>query len=71
MQIFRLIFEELEFNKNDDNVFKHYINKTFHIENDYLFQLDPSKYDTVPSYIIEICDMAVSDYKPRQGIIEP
>lgn len=71
LQIFRLIFEELEFNKNDDNVFKHYINKTFHIENDYLFQLDPSKYDTVPSYIIEICDKAVSDYKPRQGIIEP
>lgn len=58
LQIFRIVFDKADL----EDVFKQYINKTFHIENDYLFQLDPAEYDTVPSYIIEISDKMVQDY---------
>lgn len=58
LQIFRIVFDKADL----ENVFKQYINKTFHIENDYLFQLDPAEYDTVPSYIIEISDKMIQDY---------
>lgn len=37
---------------NLDNVFKKYVNETFHIENDYLFQLNPAEYEIVPNYIL-------------------
>jgi len=51
LQLYRII--------NDDNsenkVIKKFINETFHIENDYLFQLNPLKYNTVPNFIIEEC----------------
>ena len=53
LQIYRIINEGFKY-KN--NTVKKFIDETFHIENDYLFQLDPSKYITVPDYIIDICD---------------
>ena len=58
LQIFRIVFDKADL----EDVFKQYINKTFHIENDYLFQLDPAEYDTVPSYIIKISDKMIQDY---------
>ena len=71
MQLFRIIFENVEFdNQIDDSVFKHYINKTFHIENDYLFQLDPCDYDTVPQFIIDICDKTIMADKHTSGHIQ-
>jgi hypothetical protein len=71
LQIFRIVFDKVEFdNKIDDSVFKHYVNKTFHIENDYLFQLDPSDYDTVPQFIIDICDKTIQTDKHTSGYIQ-
>ncbi len=71
LQIFRIVFDKVEFdNKIDDSVFKHYVNKTFHIENDYLFQLDPSDYDTVPQFIIDICDKTIQEDKHTSGYIK-
>lgn len=52
MQLYRIAFNE----NHENDVIKKFINETFHVENDYLFQLDPRKYDTVPQYIIEECD---------------
>lgn len=52
LQIFRIIFERAEIN----DVVKQFINKTYHVENDFIFQLDPSDYNTVPQYIVDICD---------------
>lgn len=65
LQIFRVVFDKTKL----DDVFKHYINETFHIENDYLFQLDPAEYNTVPSYIIEISDQMIRDYVNKTGEI--
>ena len=43
----------------DDDVQKKFINETYHIENDYIMQLNPCKYDFVPQYIIDICDQSL------------
>lgn len=52
LQLYRLTNNE----NHDNNVIRNFINKTFHIENDYIFQLNPTDYDTVPQYIIDECD---------------
>lgn len=59
LQIFRIIFEKIPL----EDVFKKFINETYHIENDYLFQLDPGEYETIPHYIIEQCDTLIRDFK--------
>ena len=55
LQIYRIMFNE----NSSNSVIKKFVNETFHIENDYLFQLNPCEYDTVPQYIIDECDKEV------------
>lgn len=55
LQVFRVVFLDAGI----EDVVKQYINKTYHIENDYIFQLDPSKYNTIPPYIMKICDAMI------------
>lgn len=55
LQIYRIIFNE----NNSNSVVKKFVNETFHIENDYLFQLNPCEYDTIPQYIIDECDKEI------------
>jgi len=38
---------------------KKYIDETFHVQNDYLFQLNPRHYKLVPQYIMDFCDHEV------------
>lgn len=52
LQIYRIMFNE----NNSNSVIKKFVNEAFHIENDYLFQLNPCEYDTVPQYIIDECN---------------
>lgn len=59
LQIYRI-----QFNDNHPNsVIKKYINEAFHVENDYLFQLNPIDFDTVPQYIIEECNKYIATIK--------
>jgi energy-coupling factor transporter ATP-binding protein EcfA2 len=51
LQIFRIINDT-----HDNNVVKKYINETFHIENEYICQLNPSKYELIPEFIVQECD---------------
>ena len=46
--------------KEIDNVFKKFINETFHIENDYLFQINPIEYELIPEYILNKCDDGIN-----------
>ena len=55
LQIYRLLFDPI----NETHVLRKYLNETYHIENDYLFQLNPVSFNTVPLYIIEECNRAV------------
>lgn len=40
----------------ENNVVKKHVDETMHIENDYVFQLNPVEYDCVPNKIISLCD---------------
>jgi hypothetical protein len=42
--------------KHDNDVIMKYINESFHIENDYIMQLNPHTYDFVPEHIVRECD---------------
>lgn len=56
LQLYRIIN-----NQNTENeVIRKFVNETFHIENDYLFQLNPCKYQVIPQYIINECDKDIS-----------
>lgn len=52
LQIYRIVY-----NENSENpVVKKFVNETFHVENDYIFQLNPRKYNTIPPFIMAACD---------------
>ena len=52
LQIYRIMINE----NSANSVIKKFVNEAFHIENDYLFQLNRCEYDTVPQYIIDECN---------------
>ena len=59
----KLIIYRIMFNKNNDNlIIKKFVNEAFHVENDYLVQLNPCEYDTVPQYVIDECDKDIEAY---------
>ncbi|MGH1472103.1 MAG: AAA family ATPase [Cellvibrionaceae bacterium] len=58
LHLYRIIFED----KDDDiaaSTIQKFINQSFHIENDYIYQLNPAKYQTVPQYVIDECDALI------------
>lgn len=59
LQIFRIMYA----GEIDDAVFKKYLDETYHIENDYLFQLNPTEYETIPQYIVDMCDNYIKEHK--------
>jgi ABC-type multidrug transport system ATPase subunit len=40
---------------HDDDVIRKFINESYHIENEYLMQLNPDKFESIPEYVIEEC----------------
>lgn len=56
VQIFRLLEAE-----HEDHVVRKHISETFHIENDLVCQLSPQKYDPVPDFLIEACDLYIAE----------
>lgn len=51
IQIFRLIK-----GKHEDDVITKFINEAYHIENEYVMQLDPRKFEAIPEYVVRACD---------------
>ncbi len=51
LQIFRLLDLTVE-----NSVIQKFINETYHIENEFICQLDPAKFDTIPEYVISECN---------------
>lgn len=61
MSIFRLLH-----NVDDvPSVLRKFINETYHIENEQIYQLDHLKFDMIPSYIIEECDNYLKTINPN------
>jgi len=44
----------------EDKIIKKFVDEIFHVQNDYIFQLNPCEYEIVPHYIIEHCDAELS-----------
>jgi energy-coupling factor transporter ATP-binding protein EcfA2 len=55
LQLFRMI----NVGRHPSDVIQKYINETYHIENEYISQLNPRKYEVIPEFIIEECNKAM------------
>jgi energy-coupling factor transporter ATP-binding protein EcfA2 len=51
IQLFRLIK-----GKHEDDIISKFINESYHIENEYVMQLDPRESDSIPEYVVNECD---------------
>lgn len=61
LQIYRILFNPTE----EDHVLRKFLNETYHTENDYLFQLNPVRFNTIPHYIIAECNSGIADLEAR------
>lgn len=60
LQLYRIIVQGGSLSGLHDNgIVRKFINEAFHVENEYVMQLDPSKYSPVPQYIIDECSLAL------------
>lgn len=56
IQLFRLIK-----GKHDDDIISKFINESYHIENEYVMQLDPRRFDSIPEYVVTECDRLLAE----------
>lgn len=59
LHIYRMVFDDKE-NDIESDIIRKFINEAFHIENNYIYQLNPCKYQLVPQYVIDECDKYIS-----------
>jgi hypothetical protein len=50
IQLFRIIK-----GAHQDDIISKFINESYHIENEYVMQLNPHKFESVPEYVVEEC----------------
>ena len=65
LHIYRVIFDDKP-DMIESDIIQKFINEAFHIENDYIYQLNPSEYQIVPQYVIDECDVLIK--KLESGI---
>lgn len=56
LQTFRLFDLDIE-----NSVIQKFINETYHIENEFICQLDPAKFDTIPEYVVHECNRILQE----------
>lgn len=56
LQLFRFLELDVE-----SSVLQKFINETYHIENEFICQLDPSKFELVPEFVINECNRLVQE----------
>ena len=66
VQVYRIMFDG---DMERGSALKKYIDETFHVQNDYLFQLNPRQYKIVPQYILDFCDAKVAEERSRQEAV--
>ena len=59
LHLYRILFDGKDDGVESDIV-KKFINEAFHIENDYIYQLNPREFQTVPHFVIEQCNRYVA-----------
>lgn len=58
LHLYRVLFDDRPSDIESD-VIRKFINEAFHIENNYIYQLNPSRFQLVPQYVIDECDIYV------------
>ncbi|CAC9644818.1 hypothetical protein [uncultured Gammaproteobacteria bacterium] len=54
LQLFRLLKDD-----TIDSILKKFINESYHIENEFIYQLNPMDFDLIPLFIIDACDEVI------------
>jgi ABC-type multidrug transport system ATPase subunit len=62
LHLFRVLFGE-NIRATESKIIAKFINEAFHIENDYIYQLNPCEYQLVPQYVIDECDSQIAHIK--------
>ena len=57
--MYRVIYCE----NNENKIIRKFVNEVFHIENEYIYQLDPMKYNTIPQFVIDECNKDIDTVK--------
>lgn len=55
IQLYRII----NYGQTTDSIFKKFVDEAYHIENDSIFQLNPTEYPIIPEYIIKLCNNGI------------
>lgn len=63
LEIYRIIQKKHNSGSELNDVITNFIDQSFHIENTYLFQLNPYNFDYVPNYIVTLCDDRIKKLK--------
>jgi len=58
LQLTRIL---LDIDAVENSVIRKFINETYHIENEFIFQLDPSRFDLIPEYVVKECDKILEE----------
>tara|TARA_B110000211_G_scaffold174740_1_gene197448 strand:+ start:5424 stop:7571 length:2148 start_codon:yes stop_codon:yes gene_type:complete len=58
LQLTRIL---LDIEAVENSVIRKFINETYHIENEFIFQLDPSRFDLIPEYVVKECDKILEE----------
>jgi ABC-type Mn2+/Zn2+ transport system ATPase subunit len=62
LHLFRVLFGE-NLKTKESTIIMKFINEAFHIENDYIYQLNPCEYQLVPQYVIDECNEQMKNHK--------
>ncbi|MBV2182101.1 MAG: AAA family ATPase [Castellaniella sp.] len=60
LQLFRIYKEVHQPVDDGDDILQKFVNESFHIENEYVMQLNPHKFDNVPEYVVQECDRVIA-----------
>lgn len=66
VQIYRIMHDG---DMEKGSAIKKYIDESFHVQNDFLFQLNPREYKIVPQYILDFCDKSVEEEQVKQEVV--
>ena len=61
LQLFRIYKQVHRPAYDGDDILEKFVNESFHIENEYVMQLNPHKFDNVPEYVVQECDRVISE----------
>lgn len=60
VQLFRLMSQLVPGGLVGNKAFQKFVNESFHIENEYVMQLNPRVFEAVPEYVVEACTKLVN-----------